>query len=363
MIENMPRKRPPFVYPEKSRHGRDTLYFRRGKGKRIRMPDDMQSQEFARAYEAALAGQAGKTTNTSRAPSDTLQWLVERYMESGRWINLAPATRKQQGLLFQDAIKRGDNPAYRGITRKTMMRAMDARATTPALANNFLKAMRGLFRWAVKNEYIEADPTLDVDSFHYKTNGFKVWELADVEAFCNKWPIGTKPRLAFALYLVSGLRRSDVHRIGLQHLKGDVLSIRAVKPPHHLITVKTPQFLLDTIAQTPFGDLAFMTKENGQPFKSKESFGNWFGARCREAGLEKGKAAHGIRKFSATAAANAGATTHELMSHFGWSNPAQAEIYTRGADRQRLGIRSSERTKEHFEHIMPRTSLPGAGKI
>lgn len=355
----MPRKLPPFVSMERSRHGRVRFYFRRGKGKRVRLPDDLQSGEFKVAYEAALAGKDSQPVPRARVPSDTLQWLVERYMESGKWSNMAPATRKQKSLLFSDAIKKASNPAYRGITRRTMQKAMDDRAKTPALANNFLKAMRGLFRWAVKMEYVEVDPTDGIESFTYKTDGFKVWGDEDVKAFCAKWPVGTKPRLAFALYLVSGLRRSDVHRLGPQHLKNGVISIRAAKPPHHLITAKVPQVLLDIIEQTSIGDMAFITKDNGMPFTSKESFGNWFGARCREAGLETGKAAHGLRKLSATESANAGATTHELMARYGWSNPQQAEVYTRGADRKRLGLSASERMEERFEDIMPRTSKPG----
>jgi integrase len=339
------------------------LYFRRGKGKRIRLPDDLQSNDFQVAYDAALSGEAYNQVRAARVPSDTLLWLVERYMESGAWQQMAAATRKQKSLFFKDAIKKANNPAYLGITRRTMQKAMDSRASTPNAANNFLKAMRGLFKWAVKMEYMPSDPSADIESYKVKTEGFKVWSEDDARQFCETWPVGTKARLAFELCLVSGLRRGDLHRIGPQHLRSGQISIRATKPPYHLITVAVPAFLLATIAQTKTGDMAFMTKDNGQPFKSKESFGGWFGARCRESGLEKGKAAHGIRKFAATVAANTGDTTHELMAHFGWSNPQQAEIYTRGADRQRLGIRSSERSAEHLEGIMARTFEPGAGNV
>lgn len=363
MSLDMPRKLPPFVSKERTRHGKIVFYFRRGKGKRMRLPNDLQSKEFQGAYEAALSGKAETHAYAARVPSDTLQWLVERYMETGLWQRFAVSTRKQKSLLFKSAIERAGNPAYRGITRRTIMNAMDARSGTAPLANNFLKAMRGLFKWAVLNEYVKSDPTEGVVSFIVKSDGFKVWEESDIAKFCAKWPVGSRPRLALELYLVSGLRRGDVHRIGPQHLKGDRLSMRAQKPPHHLITVTAPQFLLTTIESTPTGDMVFMTKDGKNPFKSKESFGNWFGARCREVGLEKGKAAHGLRKFAATMAANAGDTTHELMAHFGWSHPQQAETYTRGADRKRLGIRSSERSAEHLEGIMPRTSLTGAGKV
>lgn len=356
----MPRKRPPYVYAERSRHKRMQLFFRRGKGKRTRLPDDMQSDEFKAAYEAALSGKQDRGYVT-RVPSDTLQWLVERYMESGKWHEMATATRKQKGLFFKDAIKKSNNGAYKGFTRRTMQKSMDSRATTPNAANNFMRTMRGLFKWAVKSGYIETDPTTDIEFYRVKTNGFTVWDEKDVQDFCDRWPVGTKPRLAFELYLVSGLRRSDVHRVGPQHLKDGTLSIRALKPPHHLITVAVPQFLRNTIEATTTGDMVFVTKINGEPFGSKESFGNWFGARCRDANLDTGKAAHGVRKFAATVSANAGDSTHELMAHFGWSNPQQAEVYTRGADRKRLGIRSSERSAEHLKDIMPRTSQSSAG--
>ena len=109
------------------------------------------------------------------------------------------------------------------------------------------------------------------------------------------------------------------------------------------------------LAATPTGDMAFMTREDGRPFTSKESFGNWFSARCREAGLARGKSAHGIRKLAATLAANAGSSTHQLMSHFGWQTTQQAEIYTRGADRERLGLESSARLADEIGNIKPRT--------
>lgn len=355
MNKAMPRKLPPYVVRERSRHGRVMYFFRRGKGKRIRLPDDTQSQEFADAYEAALGGKVEAWERKARVPSDTLEWLIDRYMESARWASLAPATRKQQGLFFKDTIKRAENPPYAAITRRTIENSMATRKDTPALANNWLKTMRGLFGWAVKNEHIAIDPTDGVERFRYKTDGFKVWDQEDVVAFCEHWPVGTKPRLAFALYLVSGLRRSDLHKLGPQHIRGSTLSIRASKN-RKSITVELPAFALEAIAATPTGDMAFMTRDDGQPFTSKESFGNWFSTRCREAGLEKGKSAHGIRKLAATLAADAGGTTHELMAHFGWSTSAQAEVYTRGADRARLGAQSSKRLAGEIENIMPLTS-------
>jgi hypothetical protein len=52
----MPRKLPPFLHREITRHKRPVWYFRRGKGPRIRMPGEFNSVEFLAAYDAALKG-------------------------------------------------------------------------------------------------------------------------------------------------------------------------------------------------------------------------------------------------------------------------------------------------------------------
>lgn len=54
----MPRKNPKHVEVSITRHGRRVVYFRKGRGPRVRLPDDMESTRFAIAYEAALNGRA-----------------------------------------------------------------------------------------------------------------------------------------------------------------------------------------------------------------------------------------------------------------------------------------------------------------
>lgn len=357
MTEDMPRKLPLYVSREKTRHKKWVYYFRIGKGERRRLPE-YGTPEFDRAYKAALAGTPLPVAKQP-ASSKSLKWLVERHMESARWAGLSVATRKQQGLFFQQIIEKSGNADYRAITRADMTKAVDKRKDTPFLANNFLKAMRGLFAWAVKNEHLEVDPTAGVQGIATKTDGFPAWDVADVALFCGKYPIGTKARLAFELILQTGLRRSDICRAGRQHLNGNVLTIRTAKTGA-VITAELPHELLRIIGQTKTGDLAFIVSEHGKPF-TVESFGNWFGDCCRKA--EVHKSAHGIRKLSATLAADGGSTTHDLMAQFGWSTTKQAEIYTKGADRKRGGVRASRVIAEQIEAVKPRTELQGAGKI
>lgn len=360
MTAEMPRKLPLYVLVERSRHGRVMFYFRRGKGARIRLPDKYPSRAFSKAYEAAMAGAEHSSAPRAASPSDRLAWLVARYMESARWAGLSAATRKQRGLIFKKAIEQAENPKYASITRRHIEQALGDRSSTPAQANCFLKALRGLFVWAVDSEFVSANPCIGVQRLRYQTEGFPVWTPEDVVAFCNRWPVGSMPRLAFELFMSSGLRRGDVHLAGRQHLRGDIFSMKTGKTGTR-ITVRFPSSLLATIAATPTGDLHFVVKPDGKPFASKESFGNWFSDRCRDADIAK--SAHGIRKLAATLAADGGSTAHELMAHFGWVKIDQAETYTKGADRRRLGIQSSGRVSDQVMNIMPRTTIPEAPNL
>jgi len=85
---------------------------------------------------------------------------------------------------------------------------------------------------------------------------------------------------------------------------------------------------------TPSGHMTYLTTEFGKPF-SVAGFGNKFREWCDQAGLTH-CSAHGVRKHSATTAAENEATEHQLMSMFGWDDPKQAATYTRKARQTKL---------------------------
>jgi integrase len=163
-------------------------------------------------------------------------------------------------------------------------------------------------------------------------------------------PIGTKARLAFDLLLYTGVRRSDVVRLGPQMERwfGETLPDGNTVEAQKLVftetkggsrIVKTHELpilppLRQSIDATLTGHLVYLVTAFGKPHSAK-AFGNWFKKRCREAGLDE-VSAHGLRKLGAQRCAEAGATEHQLMALFGWSNPQQAAVYTKRANRARL---------------------------
>ena len=51
------------------------------------------------------------------------------------------------------------------------------------------------------------------------------------------------------------------------------------------------------------------------------------------------------------------------MAQYGWAKVKQAELYTKGADRVRLGIKPSRRVADQIENELSRTSDKNAGKM
>src|ERR1700751_2729241 len=70
------------------------------------------------------------------------------------------------------------------------------------------------------------DPTRDVKALRSKSLGHHSWEEREIEHLETRHPIGSKARLAFALLLYTGQRRSDVVRMGRQHIREGLLHVR-----------------------------------------------------------------------------------------------------------------------------------------
>lgn len=353
----MPKKLPPYVYREKTRHKRWNLYFRRGKGHRTRLPDDPDSKEFRRAYENALLGNRVEPSRITNVRS--LRWLVDRYKESAAWRQLSDATRYQRDRIFAQAVDNAKNADFADIDRRTIERAMDKRSDTPAQANSFLKAVRGLFDWAVRNEHVAINPCHGVERLKDRTDGFPAWTVDDVVRFREKHAVGTRARLAMEFMLMTGIRRGDMASVGRQHIRDGVFTLRTGKTGA-VITIRLPDYLMKIIAATPAKGMHLIAQDSGKSY-TVESFGNYFRDWCDDAGVKK--SAHGLRKLSATLAAEGGAAAHELMAQYGWTKLSMAEIYTKGADRVRLGLKNSVIVAEQIGNITPLTSQSRLGEM
>jgi integrase len=321
------------VHRQVTRHGKTVWYVRVGKGHRVRLRAEYGSPEFYAEYQAALSSQPPRSKSPTK--EGTLAWLIERYRETVAWTNLSLATRRQRENIFRHVLEAAGKQPLSKITAAIIMTGRDRRANRPSQARHFLDAMRGLYRWAAKAKIVRTDPTIGIDDPpRAKSDGFPPWTEDHVAAYEHRWPIGTRERVWLAVLLYTGLRRGDAVRLGRQHVRGGVASIKAEKTDTW-VTLPILPALAEALEAGPCGDLTFIAGKNGNPF-TKESFGNEFRKACRVAGVPG--SAHGVRKIAATRAANAGATVAQLEAIFGWHGGRMASLYTKAADRRRLSL-------------------------
>jgi integrase len=362
----MTRVRLRHVTADRDRHGNVRYYFRkRGLKSKIRLPALPGSEEFMRAYEALLAGRPLPQKNQNRpiaakASSGSLRWLFDQYLAIPEFKQLDVKTRNNRNRILSTicALRISDtNPGLIGevpfaeLTTKHIRRIRDRKAETPQAANDWLKSLKVVFKWAVEAEFVMQNPAKDVPKIKAVTQGFHTWSIEDVTQFEATHPLGTMPRLALALLLYTGQRRSDVILFGPEHIRDGWLRFtqqknRNLKPV--ALEIPVLPVLAGMIASTKSGPLTFLVSKLGKAF-THGGFGNRFREWCDLAGLPH-CSAHGLRKAGATRAAENGATAPQLMAIFGWSDIKQAELYIRAAEQKRLAKDSM-----HLLHAVHRT--------
>lgn len=334
------------LYHERTRHGGRVWYVRIGRGPRTRIEERYGTDEFFAAYHSALAGAAPEPAQRKR--SDTLIWLVEKHKHSAYWAGLRQATRKQRLNILKHVLEGAAGIEIAKINRADIVAGRDRRMATPSQANNYLNTMRSIFQWAVAEGHMTADPSAGIgDIARPNTGGFKVWTEADVDAYVERWPLGTREYLALMVVLATGARRGDAVTLGpanILRVRGRParLSFEAQKNGI-VVTLPILPELTEAIGACPVGAKTFIARQDGRP-RVKESFGNWFGENCRSAGLMKHNA-HGLRKVCATRLTDAGATEAELDAAMGWTPGSRmSRIYTRARDNALLAERAFSRT-------------------
>lgn len=362
-----------YVSEDTDRHGNVRLYYRRKGQAKIRLPGPVGSPAFVKAYDAADAGEVPvKRQRRVPAAPDTLTWLCEEYYRSAVFRRLDDSTQKdRRGILGRlcDAIgkdgKANGSKPYMLIEARHIRKWRDDRAQTPAAANKLLKALRRLFDFATEAEIAERNPARDVKNLEIGSQGFHSWTIEEVRQYEARHPVGTKARLAFALLLYTGVRRSDVVRLGRQHIRNGRLEFTQFKGrnrhPHRLSIKIIPQ-LQQIIDTSPCGDLTFLETAYGRPYTSN-GFGNRFREWCDKAGLPQ-CSAHGMRKAIGARLAELGVSAHGIMSVLGHKSLEEAERYTRAASQRAMADSALDTLSEALSSGQEANeSVPLSGRV
>lgn len=320
----------PYVQRFKDRHGRVRHYYRRPGYLRVPLPPPGEPG-FLAAYEAAGERET-EGAGSERTVHGTLSALIVAYYQSASFAALRDSTKKaHRGQL--DNFRKVFGAYKVAIVTPAMLESVfHGMAKAPAQASNLRKRLRVVFKLAVRLGWRADNPVTATEPPRYRSEGFTPWTDADVAAFEKRWPTGSRERLALALLLYTGQRRSDVVKMGRQHIRDGRIHLTQKKTLTPLAIPILPA-LQREIDAAPLG-MTFMLTAYGKPF-SEAGFTSWFVERAKMAGLI-GLTPHGLRKAAGRRMAEAGGTTKQIASVLGHKSLSEAERYTRDADQTGL---------------------------
>lgn len=352
----------------KDRHGKVRWRYRR-RGKTVSLPAEPGNPEFEEAYTAAVEGRDPRKATVEAHPRAALPRTLgaawRKVTASAEWQAYDPATRlKNQRLAeaFLDSRVIDTDPfPWRNVPVKDLRRRhlkdiLAAHAATPHKAKHLLVAIRKMIHAALDEEWIDIDPSYRL-KWRPAYVGWKAWTIEAMEKFERRWPVGSTPRLSYALALWLGNRRSDVvglrwdRRCTRQIGAGDMLrsvdgfEIVQEKTGHRLFVPISPM-LEEVLTATPRRGETVLVTQYGQPFSPKSLTGrmrDW----TNSAGLEPGFTLHGLRKTLGKMAAEGGASTRQLMTILGHEDIEHAELYSREAEQVLLATEGMDKVTAH----------------
>ena len=356
-----------YVVEDVDRHGNVRLYYRHH-GRKIRLPGPVGSPEFLAAYKAAAAGQV-KTEAVPKAGHvvpGSIRALCVQYYKSAMFGELDPRTQKvRRGILerFCQHKNGGDKP-FALLQPKNVRARRDEMMDRPEAANSMVKALRQLYKFAIRYDLHDRNPAAEVEFLKSGSDGFHSWTLGEIEQFEETHPVGTMARLALALALYTGQRRSDIVQFGRPHVRDGWLVFtqhkNRNKNPVRLEIPIVPE-LQRIIDASPTGELTFLTTAFNRPFTSN-GFGNKFRKWCNQAGLQH-CSVHGLRKAAAARLAELGCSEFEIMAITGHRTSKEVTRYTRAANQKTRAEAALKRMtgEQTYDKSVPLFGVVAAG--
>jgi integrase len=310
--------------------GKSYWRFRRRGYKEITLPGIPGSADFMAAYQEAL-GQSPIQIGAKLTRAGSINAAIVGYYQSLAFRELAPGTQQaRRGILERLRAEHGERsitdmpPKFISLTLNKLQ---------PQAAPNWFKAIRHLMQYAVSVDLVRVDPMRDIKLPKASSKEHRPWTDAEITAFEAKHPIGSEARLAFALGYYTAQRRSDVVRMGRQHISNGYIQVRQDKTDVVLDIPLHPR--LRTIIDAAAADdhLTFLITRTGKSYGVSD-FSHQF--RCRDAGLPADCHFHGLRYSAAKTLAEAGCSTHQIAAITGHKTLGMVQKYSKGVEQRRL---------------------------
>lgn len=352
------RVRLPGLLIERHRNGSKRIRVRveGDKSRRIAIPVEPGHRDFLNYYHAARAGQVWQPDG-DHAVEHSLDWLTGRYLdflqkmvEAGQ---MSAATLKQRRSVLGRLCDHLDEDGTRygecdlDAPSSAFVAVRDAWAAHPGAADNLIKSVRALYKFAIERGEITHNPAAGIGAINRNPKGgATAWTPDDLKAFRKAHPAGTTAHLWLTLQAFTACRIGDAIWLGrsqeVSHNGQIWLEWQPRKKGSAYVSIPMLPPLYQATRASKVQGPAYILNENGQPFKSVETLRVRVQRWCKAAGLQ-GRSSHGIRKAMAELMAEAGCSQHQIMAVMSHTEARTSEVYTKGAQRKLLaadGIRA-----------------------
>jgi enterobacteria phage integrase len=311
--------------------GKLRRYFRKG-GKQLGpLTGEVGSEEFMTAYAAYLAEKPKAAKTVLHA--DSLGKLIIDFYGSRFFTDRKPSTRQLYKYALEPIAKEHGHRSASTMTAEHAEKIINAIGTRrPGMGNLTRAVMRRMMQFAVKTRLRKDNPMLGIEAF--KVGEHHTWNDAELKQFEDKWRLGTRQRLAYALLLYTGQRVGDVTRMGRADVSDGLIHVVQQKTGAELWVPIHPE-LQRAMKALPAKGLTLVGDANGRPLK-RAALSALMRAAIAQAGLPSRCVSHGLRKATMRVLAESDATANQIAAISGHKTLKEVERYTKAADQKKM---------------------------
>lgn len=316
----------------KTAKGRTYYYFDLGKaddGRRLLTP--LPHIKDPRFGDCLSRAKATRTNRKNREDILTLDGLIRSYERSPEYRSKAEATKRNYStyLARANAMIRsgsGESPPARAIAKPDILALRDKLADSPGAANQTVRAIGALWKWAKDRHNLKENPAHGVTLF--KATPHEPWPEELVEEALGDPQVG----MAVALLYFTGQRIDDTIRMKWSDIKGDTMLVFNQKKGMHTHVAILPELATMIEAQAKTA-ITILTNANGRPWTQ-----GGLRAKLQAWAKERGHKVvpHGLRKNAVISLLEAGCT-HAEVSGITDQSPQMVEYYAKRVNKLRLG--------------------------
>ena len=322
---------PQYVKREKSHY-----YFRRRNWPRVKLTGVPWTPEFMAQIHAILINQ--RPTPSAHPPGSVAailtQYLASLDFTSGKRASTQDGDRRRLeawGVTYGAA-------EIRFLQVKHIEDMLASKAGVRHAQRSLHRVLRASLDYCVNRKYIRENPARLIKLEAPETVGYHPITNEEIAQFEARFPIGTKARLAFALCLYTGSRRSDAHRLGPQHVQNGRIQLIQQKTGS-VIDIPLVEPLRKIIAATNLRGIdTFLVTDQGRPY-TVQGFANYLKDCFRQAGLPH-CSSHGLRKALIRQLAEAGYSEDDIASVSGHTDMREIRTYVQNARKAKMADRA-----------------------